>query len=132
MADPPPTRPEEISFEPKGKKLKSLTFSKEIFQIQTQTISGWHDRVKFFWPRSITTLSQLTKRISEKLIGKRLAELKWFRIIMIIYILWSDLNIFKNMQIHINNMGENEKSFYLRGFVIPLKCFVRHLIVRFH
>jgi len=34
------TQPEEIFFDPKGKKLKNLTFLGEIFQIQTQTING--------------------------------------------------------------------------------------------
>jgi len=34
------TQPEVIFFDPKGKKLKNLTFLGEIFQIQTQTISG--------------------------------------------------------------------------------------------
>jgi len=36
-----PTQPEEIFFDPKGKKLKNLTFLGEIFQIQTQIINGW-------------------------------------------------------------------------------------------
>jgi len=36
-----PTRPEAIFFDPKGKKLKNLTFLEEIFEIQTQTINGW-------------------------------------------------------------------------------------------
>jgi len=38
-----PTWPEDILFDPKGKKLKNLTFWGEIFQIQTQTINGWPD-----------------------------------------------------------------------------------------
>jgi len=52
-----PTQPEEIFFDPKGKKLKNLTFLGEIFQIQTQTINGWPDPtwVKNFWPGPITT-----------------------------------------------------------------------------
>jgi len=37
------TRPEEIFFDPKRKKLKNLTFLGEIFQIQTQTINDWPD-----------------------------------------------------------------------------------------
>jgi len=37
------TRPEEIFFDLKGKKLKNLTFLGEIFQIQTQIINGWPD-----------------------------------------------------------------------------------------
>jgi len=43
-ANPPLTRvlsdPDKIFFDPKGKKLKNLTFLGEIFQIQTQTING--------------------------------------------------------------------------------------------
>jgi len=35
------TWPEEIFFDPKGKKLKNLMFLGELFQIQTQTIDGW-------------------------------------------------------------------------------------------
>jgi len=54
------TRPEEIFFAPKGKKLKNLTFLGEIFKIQTQTINGWPDptRVKNFWPGPITNFYQ--------------------------------------------------------------------------
>jgi len=37
------TQPEAIFFDPKGKKLKNLTFLGEIFQILTQTINGWPD-----------------------------------------------------------------------------------------
>jgi len=37
------TRPEDIFFNPKQKKLKNLTFLEEIFQIQTQTTNGWPD-----------------------------------------------------------------------------------------
>jgi len=37
------TWPEEIFFDPKGKKLKKSTFLGEIFPIQTQTINGWPD-----------------------------------------------------------------------------------------
>jgi len=37
------TRPEAIFFDPKGKKLKNLTFLGEIFRILTQTINGWPD-----------------------------------------------------------------------------------------
>jgi len=45
-------RPEEIFFDPKGKKLKNLTFLGEIFQIQTQTLNGWPDltRATKIWP----------------------------------------------------------------------------------
>jgi len=52
-----PTRPEAIFFDPKGKKLKNLTFLGEIFWILTQTINGWPDptRVKIFWPGPITS-----------------------------------------------------------------------------
>jgi len=62
-----PTRPEAIFFDPKGKKLKNLTFLGEIFQILTQTINGWPDptqdtknwpnptRVKIFWSGTIIT-----------------------------------------------------------------------------
>jgi len=67
-----PTRPEEIFFDPKGKKLKNLTFLGEIFRILTQTINGWPDptraiknwpdptRVKIFWPGPITSLDPYT------------------------------------------------------------------------
>jgi len=34
-------QPKEISFEPKGKKLKQLGFLGEIFETQTQTKDGW-------------------------------------------------------------------------------------------
>jgi len=66
-----PTQPEEIFIDPKGKKLKNLTFLGQIFQIQTQTINGWPDptrpdpsRKKLtrpnpgqkFWPKPITNL----------------------------------------------------------------------------
>jgi len=46
------TRPEETFFDPKGKKLKKLTFLGEIFQTQTQTINGWPDlsHKKLTWP----------------------------------------------------------------------------------
>jgi len=46
------TRPEAIFFDPKGKKLKNLTFIGEIFEIQTQTINGWPDptRATKNWP----------------------------------------------------------------------------------
>jgi len=58
------TQPEEIFFEPKGKKLKNLALLVEIFQ--TQTINGWPNLtrpkpqkinstwVKKFWPKPIT------------------------------------------------------------------------------
>jgi len=36
-------RPEDIFFDPKGKKLKNLTFLGENFQIHTQTKDGWPD-----------------------------------------------------------------------------------------
>jgi len=38
-----PTRPEAIFFDPKGEKLKNLTFLAEIFRILTQTINGRPD-----------------------------------------------------------------------------------------
>jgi len=46
------TQPEEIFFDPKGKKLKKLIFLREIFQIQTHTINGWPDltRATKNWP----------------------------------------------------------------------------------
>jgi len=37
------TQPNEILFDPKGKKLKKLTFLGEVFQIHTQTTNGWSD-----------------------------------------------------------------------------------------
>jgi len=48
-------------FDPRGKKLKNLTFLGEIFQIQTQTINGWPDlnRVKNFWPGPITNHNKM-------------------------------------------------------------------------
>jgi len=38
-----PTLPEDILFDPRGKKLKNLTFLEEIFQILIQAINGWSD-----------------------------------------------------------------------------------------
>jgi len=57
------TRPKEIFFDPKGKKLKNLTFLGEIFQIQTQTINGWPKltKVKKFWPGPITIFDTFWK-----------------------------------------------------------------------
>jgi len=62
------TRPEEIFFDPKRKKLNNLTFLGEIFQIPTQTMNGWPDptRATKNWPGPITTLNYLKMRtISE-------------------------------------------------------------------
>jgi len=55
------TRLEDIFLDPKGKKLKNLTFLGQIFQIQTQTINGWPDpaRVKIFWLRPPEPKAQL-------------------------------------------------------------------------
>jgi len=48
----PLTWPEDTFLDPKGKKLKNLTFLGEIFQTQTQTINGWPDltRATKNWP----------------------------------------------------------------------------------
>jgi len=47
------TQPKEIFFDPKGKKLKNLTFLGEIFKIQTQTINGWPNLTRSTknWPK---------------------------------------------------------------------------------
>jgi len=60
------TRPEEIFFDPKVKKMKNLTFLGEIFQ--TQTIDGWPNliRVKIFWPGPITRFTE-KERLNSKL-----------------------------------------------------------------
>jgi len=49
------TKPEKIFFEPKGKKMKNLTFLGEIFQTQTIRWLTKPDPVQIFWPRPITT-----------------------------------------------------------------------------
>jgi len=41
--DPGTFRPEAIFFDPKGKKLKNLTFLGDIFKIQTKTKNVWPD-----------------------------------------------------------------------------------------
>jgi len=62
------TWPKAIFFDPRGKKLKNLTFLGEIFEIQTQAINGWPNPtqatknwpdptwVKNFGPGPITTI----------------------------------------------------------------------------